>query len=267
MWPGSITGLGREELPCISIGGVSQWFSSKIPSTITLSLPLNHLRCKHLESCVRILCKRQTFLWNSNPLAIALHTMMTSHIKCILASLDNKRKMKFYILQQRISSLSFQSTATTCINICLNSSKCKGDKGQRLATCKLIWTNKCLHITVNLLKRHVHVISPLSWTCSIPGFTTYLYLNQSTTACSDKSFNFTDFTLTTCHQFNKRIEYQTESQEWFFFSSLSAENAHWWPTEPWKASWHDHHSSAAGGSIPSCVHAHKIRPSSAHDLW
>lgn len=57
-------------------------------------------------------------------------------------------------------------------------------------------------------------MSPFPWTCNIPGFTTSsLYWNQSSTGCSDKSFNFTDITLTTCHQFNKRLKYQTASQD------------------------------------------------------
>lgn len=113
-----------------------------------------------------------------------------------------------------------------------------------------------------------------SWTCNNPGFTTSsLYLNQSITPCSDKSFNFTDITPTTHHQFNKRLKYQTASQE----SALApappqaAENSHWWATDrghtqACKESWQAHHSSAVGWHVPSCMHIHEITPSSAHHL-
>lgn len=58
------------------------------------------------------------------------------------------------------------------------------------------------------------MMSPFPQTCNTLEFTTSsLYLNQSITACSDKSFNFTDTTPTTSHGFNKWLKYQTASQQ------------------------------------------------------
>lgn len=117
-------------------------------------------------------------------------------------------------------------------------------------------------------------MSPFPWTCNIPGFTTSsLYWNQSTTACSDKSFNFTDITPTICHQFNKRLKYQTASQD-SASCFLPAQLQGALTGEP-QAEGTQSHSEQAGRFTtalqglfmiyaPACIHLHQIKTSSAH---
>lgn len=74
------------KLPYSSRSSVSLRFSSQdLCTSSSIHFPINHLRHEQLESCIRVSCKLQMFLSISNPLAITLHMMMTSHVLCSMS--------------------------------------------------------------------------------------------------------------------------------------------------------------------------------------